>query len=137
MLSILRGHSIREQREENFKAEVAEKEKLLNEAKSQAKTEASKHATHVEELMNSLNKLKAEKEAAEGDAKRAAEEAKEVKTNLEARVDMAEAKTVHAEAEMKRAQDALAKLEAEIEDKINAGKDELVDLSMYRVWEHN
>lgn len=87
---------------------MAEKEKFLNKAKSLAKTEASKHATLVEELVNSLNKLSAEKEAAEGDAKRAAEsieglkksleEAKEVKTNLEARVDMAEAKTVHAKA---------------------------------------
>lgn len=57
--------------------------------------------------------------------------------NLEAMVDMAEAKAVHAEAEMKRAQDALTGLEVEIKDKINAGKDELVDLYMYRVWEHN
>ena len=70
--------------------------------------------------MTSLNKLKAAKEAAEGDAKKAAEsieglkksleEAKEVRMNLEAKVDMAEAKTVHAEAELKRAQDALAKV---------------------------
>lgn len=60
MLNILRCHSIREQREENFKVEVAEKEKSLNDAKSLAKIKATQHATHVEELMNSLNKLKAE-----------------------------------------------------------------------------
>ena len=53
--------------------------------------------------------------------------------NLEAMVDMAEAKAVHVEAKTKKAQDALAKLEAEIKDKVNAGKDELVDLSMYCV----
>lgn len=44
---------------------------------------------------------------------------------------MAEAKTVHAEAEMKRAQDALAKIETEIEDRVNPGKDELIDPTMY------
>ena len=43
---------------------MVEKENLLNEDKSQAKIVASKHATHVEELMNSLNKLKVDKEAA-------------------------------------------------------------------------
>lgn len=104
--------------------------------------------------MTSLNKFKAMKEAAEDEAKRekanakkvaksneelknTLEAAKKIKTNLEANVDMAEAKVSHAEAEKKLAQEALAKVEAEVDDKINAGKDELIDLAMYRIWEHN
>ena len=50
---------------------------------------------------------------------------------------MAEAKVAHVEAVKKLAQEALAKVKAEMEDKINAGKDELIDLAMYRVWGHN
>lgn len=147
MKSILHCHSIREQCEENFKAEVVEKEKSLNDAKSLAETKAAKHTTHVEELMTSLNKLKAAKKVDEGDAKKVAEaieglkkyllEAKEVRTNLEAKADMAEAKTVHTEAKLKRAEEALAKVEAKIEDKINAGRDEQIDLIMYRIWDRN
>ena len=48
----------------------------------------------------------------------------EVKKDLEARVDIAEAQA-------KLAKDTLAKTQAEVEQKITAGKDELIDLVMY------
>ena len=41
------------------------------------------------------------------------------------------------EAKYKLVLDNLAKVEAETKDKINAGRDDLVDLAIYRVWEHN
>ena len=137
---MIRNHSLREQREENLKAEIAAKEKLLEDARSQAETAASKHATHVGELMDSIKALKDAKEAAEEDAKRAKEAANESDKRAkeaETRAESSEAKAVYAQAEWDKSQTALAKLQAEISEKIDAGKDELVDMSMYRVWERN
>lgn len=55
---------------------------------------------------------------------------KKAKKNLEARVDVVEAQA-------KLAKDTLAKTEAEVEQRITAGKDELINLAMYRFWEAN
>ena len=140
MLSMIRNHSLREQREENLKAEIAAKETLLEDARSQAETAASMHATHMGELMDSIKALKDAKEAAEEDAKRAKEAANESDKRAkeaETRAESSEAKAVYAQAEWDKSQTALAKLQAEISEKIDAGKDELVDMSMYRVWERN
>ena len=137
---MIRNHSLREQREENLKVKIAAKEKLLEDTRSQAKTEASRHATHVGELMDSIEALKDAEEAAEEDAKRAKEAANESDKRAkeaETRVESSEAKAVYAQAEWDKSQTALAKLQAEISEKIDAGKDELVDMSMYRVWERN
>ena len=50
---------------------------------------------------------------------------------------MAEARVNQLETRNKLALDNLAKVEAETKEKINAGRDDLIDLAMYRVWEHN
>lgn len=52
------------------------------------------------------------------------------KKNLEAQVDVVEAQA-------KLAKDALAKTEAEVEQKIIAWKDELIDVAMYSFWVAN
>ena len=52
-------------------------------------------------------------------------------------MDLAEARVKELEAQNKLALDNLAMVEAETKDKINAGRDDLIDLAMYRVWEHN
>ena len=78
------------------------------------------------------------------DLKKALKEAKrkllaseDAKKELEGKVDITETRVSSTEAEKKLAQEALAKVEAEVEEKINVGKDELIDLAMYRFWEHN
>ena len=50
---------------------------------------------------------------------------------------MAEARVKQLETQNKLALDNLAKVEAETKEMINAGRDDLIDLAMYRVWEHN
>ena len=50
---------------------------------------------------------------------------------------MVEARVANVEAEAKLAKDTLAKMEAEVEQKITAGKDELIDLAMYSFWVAN
>ena len=48
-----------------------------------------------------------------------------------------DARVAHAEAEKTHAQQALAKMETETEQRITAGRDELIDLAMYYFWEYN
>ena len=74
---------------------------------------------------------------AEEEAKKMQLASKEAKKHLEAKVDMAKARAFSAEAEKKLAQEALAKMEIGVEQKIIVGKDELIDLAMYRFWEYN
>ena len=69
--------------------------------------------------------------------KQALDAAKVAEKDLGAKVDLAEARVKQLETQNKLALDNLAMVEAETKEKINAGRDELVDLAMYRVWEHN
>ena len=61
------------------------------------------------------------------EANKALSVSEEAKKNLEARVDISEA---HA----KLSKETLAKMEAKVEQRITAGKDELIDFSMYSFW---
>ena len=54
-----------------------------------------------------------------------------MKKDLEAWVDMVETRASNTEAREKLAQEALAKVEDEVEQKITAGKDDLIDPAMY------
>lgn len=79
---------------------------------------------------------------AEKETRKTAEESKkmmlaseEVKKDLEARIDMVEARASSAEAKEKLSQEALARMKTEVEQRITAVKDELIDLAMYRFWE--
>lgn len=67
----------------------------------------------------------------------ALEVVKVAEKDLGAKADLAEARVKQLETQNKLALDNLAMVEAETKEKINAGRDELVDLAMYRVWQHN
>ena len=116
--------------------------------------EAKNRAQESEELKKSIEDLKTAKAAVEKDLKRenanaeaargsveklkqSLEAAKLTEKDLGAKVDLAEARVNELETQNKLALDNLAKVEAETKEKINAGTDDLVDLAMYRVWEHN
>ena len=84
-------------------------------------------------VQKELQKEKSETEAAKSLAnklRQALDAAKKAEKDLEAKVEELEAKN-------KLVLDNLAKVEAESSEKIAAGRDYLVDLAMYRVWEHN
>ena len=87
-----------------------------------------------------MKKEKSDAEAAKGsvnELRQALNAAKTVEKDLGAKVDLFEARVRELEAQNKLSLDNLAKVEAETADNINAGRDDLVDLAMYRVWEHN
>lgn len=123
-----------------LKGEVLRLQTSLDEAKKLADTEAEEHTKGIANLkatlvavQKELKKEKSEAEAAKGsvdELRQALDAAKNVEKDLEAKVEELEAKN-------KLVLDNLAKVEAETSKKINAGRDDLVDLAMYRVWEHN
>lgn len=87
-----------------------------------------------------MKKEKVNVEAAKGSAeelKQAFDAAKVAKKDLVAKVNLAEARVKQLETQNKLALDNFAIIVAQIEEKINAGRDDTVDLTMYRVWEHN
>ena len=128
------------QNERISKEEILRLQTSLDEAKKLAKTEAEEHMKGIANLKASLvavqkelKKEKSEAEAAKGsvnELRQALDAAKKAEKDLGAKADELEAKN-------KLVLDNLAKVEAETSDKINAGRDDLVDLAMYRVWEHN
>ena len=84
-------------------------------------------------VQKELKKEKSEAEAAKGavnELRQALDAAKKAEKDLKAKVEELEAKN-------KLVLENLAMVEAETSNKINAGRDDLVDLAMYRVWEHN
>ena len=120
-----------------YEAEAKEAKKLAEtvaeEAKKLAETAAEEHKMAIANVKGSLiaiqkelQKEKTETEAAKADL----DAARKAEKDLEAKVEELEAKN-------KLVLDNLAKVEAETSEKIAAGKDYLVDLAMYRVWEHN
>ena len=122
-------------------AEEAKKyEAEAKEAKKLAETVAEEHKMAIANVKGSLiavqkelEKEKSETETVKGSANKLRQEldaAKKAEKDLEAKVEELEAKN-------KLVLDNLAKVEAETSEKIAAGKDYLVDLAMYRVWEHN
>ena len=91
-------------------------------------------------MEENLKKEKANVEASRGSAeklKQSLEAAKLAEKDLGINVDLAEARVSQLETQNKLASDNLAKVEAETEERINADRDDLIDLAMYRVWEHN
>ena len=112
----------------------------VKEAKRLAETVAEEHKMALANVKGSLvavqkelQKEKSETEAAKSLANKLRQEldaAQKAGKDLEAKVEELEAKN-------KLVLDNLAKAEAEASEKIAAGKDYLVDLAMYRVWEHN
>ena len=122
-------------KEENLRLQTS-----LDEANKLAETEAEEHKKALANVKASwvavqkeLRKEKSEGEAAKGsvnELRQALDATKKAEKDLGAKVEELEAKN-------KLVIDNLAKVEAETLDKINAGRDDLVDLAMYRVWEHN
>lgn len=126
----------------------------LDNANNLAAAEANKQAHETEKLNKSIEDLKAAKTAVEEDlkkenasvevAKGSVEELKQeievaklTEKNLGAKVDLAEARITQLETQNKLALDNLAKVEAETNEKINSGRDDQIDIAMYRVWDHN
>ena len=128
------------QNERISKEEILRLQTSLDEAKKLADTEAEEHTKALANVKASLvavqkelKKEKSEAEAAKGsvnELRQALDAAKKAEKDLGAKVEELEAKN-------KLVLDNLARVEAETSDKINAGRDDLVDLAMYRVWEHN
>ena len=136
----VRHHAVLAQNERILKEENLRLQTSLDEAKKLADAEAEEHTKALSNVKASLvavqkelNKKKSEAEAAKGsvnELRQALDAAKNVEKDLGAKVEELEAKN-------KLVLDNLAKVEAETSEKINAGRDDLVDLAMYRVWEHN
>ena len=118
---------------ETVAEEVKKYEAEAKEAKKLAETAAEEHKMAIANVKGSLiavqKELQKEKSVTEA-AKAELDAAHKAGKDLEAKVEELEAKN-------KLVLDNLAKVEAETSEKIAAGKDYLVDLAMYRVWEHN
>lgn len=146
-MSQVRHHVIMAQNERILKEEVLRLQLSLDEAKKIAAAKAEGHNKSIDDLKASkaviekeVKKENTNAEATRGSAdelKQALDVAKVVEKDLGARVDMEEARIKELKAQNKLALDNLAMVEAETKDKINVGRDDLVDLAMYRVWEHN
>lgn len=129
-------------------------ENIFKASTSKYETDSKKQKDEITMLKESVDRLKTAKGAVEEELKREKTSAKETRRvldearknadeankallaseeaekNLEAHVDFAKAQA-------KLAKDAFAKTEAEVEQRINAGKDDLIDLAMYIFWVAN
>lgn len=146
-MSQVRHHAMMAQNKRILKEEVLRLQSSQDEAKKLTAAEAEEHTKGVANLKASLvavqkelKKEKADTEVAKGsinELRQALDAAKTVEKDLGAKVDLSEARIKELEAQNKLVLYNLAKVEVETTDKINAGRDDLVDLAMYRVWEHN
>lgn len=153
-MSQVRHHAIMVQNERILKEGVLRLQESLDKENNLAAAEAKKQAQESEKLNKSIEDLKAAKTAFEEDLKKekasveatkgfieelkqALEAAKVVEKDLGAQVDLAEARVKQLETQNKLALDNLAKVEAETKEKVNVGRDDLIDLAMYQVWEPN
>ena len=108
ILSILWYNSVRECREDNFKAEVVEKEEALQTAKSNAEAASKQYSDQIELLEASANDMKSTKESAEEEVKKEkarADEAMQAVKVLQKSLEMAKV----AEEETKNAYRILSK----------------------------
>lgn len=147
-------HVVMAQNERILKEEVLRLQESVDKANDLAIAKAKQWVQEYEELKKSVEELKTAKVAVEEDLKRekanaeaardsveklkqSLEAARLAKKDLGAKVDLAEARVNQLETQNKLALDNLAKVDAETKEKINSGRDDLIDLAMYRVWEYN